>query len=114
MVEHPVPHHEHSRDDDIGKQPGSKEHFHEDENIFHDVPQARAATVSARVFSHSGKKRVNRIFCYLSIRINSSFDIPFQMETLEMISFNVPMAISSCRGIVIVCSPAGVVHLSCA
>ena len=49
---------------------------------------------------------------YLSIRIRSSFGNPFQRATRERISFSVPGAISSCIGIVIVCSPAGVVHLS--
>ena len=49
MVEHPIPHHEHSRDHDIGEQPGAQEHAGEDEFILHDTPQARAATVSAQV-----------------------------------------------------------------
>jgi len=49
MIEHPVPHDEHAGDHDIGHEPGAQEHAGEDENIFHDAFQARAATVSAQV-----------------------------------------------------------------
>jgi hypothetical protein len=41
-----------------------------------------------------GFARFDRFICYLSIRINSSFDIPFHIATFESISFNVPGAIS--------------------
>jgi len=47
---------------------------------------------------------------YRSFSMRSSLGIPFHTATFERMSLSVPGAISSWRGIVIACSPAGVVH----